>query len=182
MKIVTIALFLSQALRVVTSYPWGAGACGGGGAAVGSVHLVKIPLIRPVISRTLSASKIQIQLGGITVSEGSTVNRVSKINNEIIVRGVDGKKFRGLLIRIKTTDGKSTRGVLTPRVGTQIAGVCASPVVGITHTNRTLKSLVSGVINFPTASKNVIVEITVVFRSGALGSSHAYGNFTVNFT
>lgn len=170
--------------RYVEAFPSGAGACPGGMAAVGGSHL-STAKGKKVLSRSFAAKKISISIGGVSVAEGKTIS---------IAAGKTHAIMDGILIRVQAPTGFSTKGVLTPGIGTQTAKVCPYPVVGLTHlsdddnekSQNEVESVeeddsFTGNIRFKKATKGVIFDLTVVFKNSKTISEFAYGQVKVNF-
>lgn len=170
MNIVKALLLVLLASYNVESYPYGAGGCGEGKAALGRVHLRRFLGLRQVKSYTLAQKNIVVTLDATPLS--STPKAFAQGITYPIK--VVGQNMKGLLFRVP-----DLMGDLLPGENTKIASVCKSPVVGITHTNAATKSSFSGSLKF-TASKSYQIDVMVVFKNGYFSKSeYAYGKVEV---
>ena len=170
-----ISLFLAFIASNVKGFEEGAGGCAGGKAAVGGSHLTK----RTVVSRTLAQMGVTVSVGGVTIAPGT--RGVVPYGRTLTVR-VNSRDMEGILIRVQAPSGVSTRGVLTPGRGLQVARACRSPVVGVTHTYDTSRNSHVSQVRFPNPTRGVIFDITIVYENEFNYAEHAYGRIIVDFT
>ena len=170
-----VALLFVVLLSTVVCYPNGAGGCTGGKAAVGGEHTSA----SQVLSRTLAQKGVKVSVGGVTIAAGGT-GVVAYGKTQTIK--ITGSNMEGVLIRVQAPSGVSTSKVLTAGSGLKVTSVCKSPVVGVTQKSSSKVSSYSSTINFPTSTKGVILDITIVYSTGRKSSEHAYGRVKVDFT
>jgi len=174
-KSVVISLFLAFLVSNVRSFENGAGGCVGGKVAVGGPHLTQ----PTVVSRTLAQKGVTVSIGGVTIAPGKT--GVVPYGRSLTIR-VNSREMEGILIRVQAPSGVSTRGVLTPGRGLQMARACRSPVVGVTHMDDFYRSSFVSQVRFPNPTRGVIFDISIVYENDENRAEHAYGRIRVDFT
>jgi hypothetical protein len=107
----------SMTVRIVTSFPTGAGGCDGGMAAVGGTHLGSDGRI--VSNNTLATGGVNVAIGNITLDVNIPLN-LSLAEDHIIT--IDSIEFplRGILIRAEAPDGFDTSTILSPGLLTKV--------------------------------------------------------------
>ena len=174
----TFLLFLFQ--KKSDAFPSGAGSCAGGMPAVFGLHLDTTGG-RTVRSATLDEL-------GVVVLLGTTVLDVSVVNDfpigqdlQISVSSTVDNAYKGVLVRLEAPTGVNTAAALLPGTNTAISSRCVNPIIGITHTSNTSKTISTGTIRFDSEVLNVALGITAVFVNNATTSIYAFNEFNVNF-
>jgi hypothetical protein len=148
---------------------------------VESLHKARFLFLRSVRSGSLESKGLVVSIGGTTLTPGSTKTFLVGVDYTINVQD-DSGRMKGALIRVSKPGATSVEGVLVPSSGAKEALACPDYVLGITHTNSTLKKSFGGTIRFPDPTFTVVLDITVVFLNKLFGGSHyAYGQYVVNF-
>lgn len=164
---------------LVDAFSSGAGGCEGGMAAVGSTHLDNSNG-RPVMSGVFEDGDIQVMLDGVVITPNTPMDVPIQQDVMISVNALD-VSYLGILIRLEAPSGVDTVGSLVPGANTQLANACSSPIIGITHTDSTEKTMVTGTLRFDTEVSDVILDISIVFVNNNDGSAYVYDRFNVNF-
>jgi hypothetical protein len=192
--IALLGLFmLRHEMHVVDAFPTGAGGCPPGMAAVNGPHLNSSRF--DIVTGSLAE-------GGLTlvVQDRDVVDCSKPINFKlgtqytIGVRRDDGETFRGVLLRGEDTSTNPVGTlVLEPREGDLLlknATACISqlPAVGITHTSRTNKTSVTGLIRYEVdadaavvAVRGATLDVTVVIQLAGGRSEFYHTNYLMNF-
>jgi hypothetical protein len=180
-KALLLQLLLLSSYNVITTRAFsnGAGGCDGNTAAVGGFHL-DTSNNRPVMSGTFTDAAIEVTLDGQVILPNTPVDVPIQQDVMISVIATD-VTYLGVLVRLEAPGGVDTAGSLIPGANTQLANVCAAPVLGITHTDSSEKSMSTGTLRFDAETTDVVLDITVVFFNRADGSAYAYDQFNVNF-
>jgi hypothetical protein len=166
---------------MVQAFSNAAGGCMGGVAAVEGLHL-DTSGGRSVVGGTLAESRIVVTVGDTILDASSGQATTVPIGQDLMVTVDSGDiGYLGVLVRLSAPAGIDTTGALVPGTNTQVAAVCAAPVVGITHTNANEKMLSTGMVRFDEAVDGVVLDVTVVFINGASGSVYGYTGFPLNF-
>jgi hypothetical protein len=186
--VLTIASCLSLAmLDCITGFSTGAGGCGGGGPAVGGMHI-----------DFLTAASAQDGMNA-TLFEAATVVWLDGVRFEpnmptILPTGQDISfrietfqvALRGFLIRVEAPDPDVdlTGTIASDSPLVQNAAACdqeSGNVVGLTHTDASEKAIVNATLRLDHVAVNVTIGVTVVFINNANLSVFAYDNYTVSF-
>ena len=158
----------------------GAASCADGKAAVDGIHLDTTDG-RAVRSGTLAEFSVVVQIGT-TILDVSVVNDFPVGQDlQISVSTPLELPYKGVLVRLEAPTGVNTAAALLPGTNTAIASACGVPIVGITHTNNSLKSTSTGTIRFDTEVLGVVLGITVVTINDIVLSVYSYSEFKVNF-
>jgi hypothetical protein len=179
-KLIAVSLLLFSAFERlgVDAFRTGAGGCDGGMAAVGGLHLDNSNG-REVMESTLSEGAISVSINGQILS--TTTQTDLPIGRDLVLSvNADDIPYKGVLVRLEAPSGVATGGALVPDANTQNAIICMSPVVGITHTDSSEKSMATGTIRFDEEVLNVALDVTVVFENSAV-SAYVYSRLLVNF-
>jgi hypothetical protein len=162
-------LLVAGVLKLVNSFPSGAGSCGPGNTSVGSDHL-----INPTTG-SLAAGGFTVSLDGAALAEGKT--SIFAVGKDVKVT-VAGKAFKGFLVRLGKTDVSTIGAFKAQGNDVQVAAVCFD-AGGITHTSKRLKRSISATLNLPAAAVDMPVDITVVVNNDDGDSEYYYSQFTV---
>jgi len=161
-------IFLTK--RTVTAFPTGAGGCAGPGEpAVGGSHVDTVgeggnP--RLVTAGNLNDGAIQVTIGDV-VLDPNTVNTLPISEDLLVAVEALDIPYRGVLVRLQAPDGVDTQGALIPGANTKSADdVCQAPVLGITHTDRSEKTLATGTFRFEEEVDDIALDVTIVFING----------------
>ena len=163
----------------VEAFSSGAGGCDGDMAAPGGFHL-DTSNNRPVMSGTFAESAIEVMLDGQIILPNTPVDVPIQQDIMISVNALD-ITYLGVLVRLEAPNGIDTVGSLVPGANTQMANACAAPIIGITHTDSSEKSMVTGTLRFDTETPDVVLDISIVFFNRGDGSAYVYDQFNVNF-
>ena len=168
--------------KKVQAFPVGAGGCAGGMPAVSGFHL-NITNGRNVMGASLTDGAILVQIGS-TLLNASAVVRFPVGEDLPISVAVNSSDlpYKGVLVRLEAPAGVSTSAALMPGMNTDVAEICFDPIIGITHTDNSTKTVSAGTIRFDEEVSNVTLDITVVFINDVNFSAFAYDRFTVTFT
>jgi hypothetical protein len=178
--LVSLLLLLSHHHElVVDAFSTGAGGCEGDMAAAGGLHL-DTSNGRQVMDGTLADGDIRVTIGTQVLSETTATDVPIGQDLLITVDALD-ISYLGVLVRLEAPTGVDTAGALLPGSNTQNAGVCTAPVLGITHTDSSEKTMVTGTIRFDEEVLNVALDVSIVFVNNAQGSAYVYGRLNVNF-
>jgi hypothetical protein len=186
-------LILHQDMPVVDALPGGAAGCPSGIAAVNGPH---------VNNATVEIVTGPLAQGGVTlvvqdqdvVPPSNTINLMIGTEYTIGVRRDGGGSFRGVLLRAEdiSTDPVGTL-ILEPREGDTLlhdATACTSeaPAVGITHTSRSNKTNVTGLIRYEVDADATAVDVsgatldvTVVIQLAGGRSEFYHTSYLINF-
>ena len=173
-----LALFLAL-ISSVQAFPDGAGGCAGGQAAVMGRHL-ETTNGRIVSQETLNGANVQFRINGVVMEPNTTVD--FEIGQDYTVE-VETFEFplRGALFRVQAPEGFDTAGALIPGENMKDADVCLAPIVGTTHFNRELKTMMISTVRFDEPANGVIFDITGVFVNSPDGSVYVYDRYLANF-
>jgi Reeler domain len=159
----------------VSSFSTGAGGCAGGMAAVGSGHLRDGATTGSLADGGIT---ISVDGGGTALEEGATLD--ATVMEEVVVTATaTNEPFKGILIRLESGSTDMTGVLSAGSALLQDAAACAAPVAGVTHTSSDEKTQVE-VSMTPEAEGTVQMDVTVVLRNNADGSTYYYGQYTVN--
>lgn len=168
--VIVVAFFAGE----VSAYPNGAGGCSGGKAAVGAPHL-DTSNGKVVEEVPFADSGVIFEINSQEVHPNVETSIYSGLYNF----SVTGGPFKGALIRVEQGDGTSLS--FAPISPAQFATACVAPAHGVTHTDNSEKTVLSGL--FQTSStKNVTVDLTVVFANNITVSRYTYQNYTLTVT
>lgn len=159
----------------VLGFPFGAGSCIGGEAAVGGSHL----LPAETISATFAERGIQVSIGGNIVTPDQTFGLLAGDSLEVEIVATQNQ-FRGALIRLEPLADQDVMGGLTPGTNAVLADICTDPVVGITHSDNELKESFSGTLMVDSLGEAVL-DITIVEINSAASSIYMYGGYDIVF-
>jgi hypothetical protein len=184
---------LLHGMLVVDALPGGAAGCPSGTAAVNGPHLNEATF--EIVTGPLAK-------GGLTlvVQDQDVVPPINTINfmigteYTIGVRREGGGSFRGVLLRGEdpSTDPVG-RLVLEPQEGDTLlhdATACVSeaPAVGITHTSRSNKTNVTGIMQYEVDAdatavdvRGVTLDVTVVIQLAGGRSEYYHTSYLMNF-
>jgi hypothetical protein len=176
-----IAVAVSALLKYhqVSAYSTGAGGCAGGMAAVGGSHL-DASNGRVVVPGTLTDGAISVTIDGVTLD----VNGVNEFaaGRDLPVSVVAGDvSYLGVLARFEAPGADPANLSLTPGADLQVATVCATPVLGITHTNNNMKMSTGGTLRVDESVDAATLDVTAVFINTAEGSAFVYSGFKLAF-
>jgi hypothetical protein len=162
---------------VVDALPNGAPVCITGQAAPASLHLD-----RSRNSRTgeISAEGFQVFLNDQEVVKG-VVSRV-QVGVDYVLKIVSstGTEFKGALVLLSHPDSSTTYNgtlsVTSPQY--KLSPVCAGEIAtGITHVDRTIKTLFEAGLNLKKNAKDVALDVNIVLQNNATGSAYFYSRF-----
>ena len=187
----SLAASLVWLLQSANAFPFGAGGCAGGAAAVGGFHLDfgdGSASGRQGSTGTLLDGGTALIINDIIMEQGVTVTFPTGIDLVWSVQAftID---YRGLLVRLEAPADVDLSGAITG-AGTelQVADICTGQtgnVVGITHTSNSDKGTTGGIVRFDVPTTGVTFDVTAVYRNGNVApdnfSIYAYSGFTANF-
>ncbi|KAL3917094.1 MAG: hypothetical protein SGARI_007798, partial [Bacillariaceae sp.] len=163
---------LSVDNNTVFAFPSGAGGCEGGGPAVRGAHIAG----GTESSGNIGVGNYALMIDDIVIPDSANITFQLEGEYDITVMSVEGVPFRGVLIRgdadTNVPGGENGNLFIEPKEDDsllQVAEVCNAPAIGITHTSRSMKTSVTGLIQYATdadASATEVMgaslEITVV--------------------
>lgn len=127
-----------------------------------------------------SSGSGELQSGDITISTSTNTSNLAEITTvetgteyKLTINSVKGQAYKGFLVRVSDKNNGDASGVVTENtIDTKSLSLCEANVVGITHTNRNLKSGISMALksNLPI---ELLVEVTVVIEN-SMGVKDAY--------
>jgi hypothetical protein len=171
--LITISSFL---VLPVAGFGSGAGQCLIGEPSVGSPHL---PSDSGNI--TLSGNGIEVSIDG-TVLDPSTPFTVSAGEEHVVAVAAAGSTpFRGYLLVLSTVNegiDLSAALVASDEATGQIATVCATPLIGVTHTSSDDKTTVTALLNVAEEAA-LFLDVTVVLQNGGGVSQYGYASYQV---
>lgn len=174
-----LAVVFSILVHKSNAFSTGAAGCVGGEAAVGGFHLDDDDN-RAVIPGPLEAGAIAVSVGDVVLDPDETTNL--PIGQDLLIEVLaQDIEYKGMLVRLEAPAGIDTSGALTVGLNTQTAAVCTAPLVGITHTNNSLKLLSTGMVRFDEEVLDATLDVTVVFLNNGSGSAFVHDTFELNF-
>jgi hypothetical protein len=159
------------------SYPTGAGGCDGNGPAVGGVHLQ-----RNGERGSLSEAHVSLTVDDILVDDAGNITISAGTSHTFVLSGVINP-FKGYLFRLESTSDVDTTGALLPVINdalSQVADVCVSPVVGVTHTSDDFKTEAAAIIDIDQEASFILDLTVVTLYDQQDGSDFYYSQFQVN--
>jgi hypothetical protein len=146
----------------------------GGQATVSGFHLQE-GNGKTIETGSLEDGGFEVILDGDTLSPS---DRMSFAVGEDHVLTVSGR-FLGILVRLEADDGVDTSAALSEGSNRlQNAGVCAAPVVGITHNSNAVKNDAEVILRLDEASE-VALDITIVLANDNVESIFYYSGFAL---
>ena len=168
----------SGVFTTVQAFSTGAGQCLVGQVSVGSPHLPDTQ----GDNGTLAGIAIEFLVDGTVVPDPSVPFALTPGLDHAVVLKATGKPLRGFLVAVSSPNDASLdlTSAIAPDTATgQIAGTCATPVVGITHKDNTDKTSVSGILRVDSAA-DLVLDITVVLQNSNGISSFGYTRFSAS--
>lgn len=163
------------------AYPFGAGGCTGGQAAVGPPHRFR----SNVTTGILADAGITVLLDSKPLPAGGFVNFKAGRPHKIEIKAAKGKFFLGFLVRLAAgTSGIAPYDALAPYKGdsfVQYSIECSNGLVGgVTHTSNVKKTSIAANLTFATPYKGLPLDITVVVENDEKASAFYYNWFWLN--
>lgn len=182
---------------LIQAYPTGAGSCPGGLPAVGGSHIMTNTTddsstgTKLIQSSGLLDNEFLVAINDTFVTTATAFNPSFHINTPYTISVYNNRfLYKGILIRVEvpttyttTTTGRSNFTFI-PLTNTQYSFACVAQglnVLGITHTNSSLKNIHSGILEIIEPTSNVTLDITVVGVNNDTISLYAYDRLYLNF-
>jgi hypothetical protein len=184
--VLTIASCLILA-RLVSGFSTGAGGCGGGGPAVGGMHIdfLTAASAQEGMNATLFDAATVVWLDGVRFEPNmpTILPTGQYISFRIETFQV---ALRGFLIRVEAPgpDVDLSGIIESDSPLAQNAAACdqeSGNVVGLTHTDASEKTTVNATLRSDLVAVNVTIGVTVVFINNANLSVFAYDSYMVSF-
>jgi hypothetical protein len=186
-------LLLHHVMPVVDAMPGGAAACPSGMAAVNGPHVNNATV--DIVTGSLAKGGLTLVVQDQDVMPPiNTINFMIGTEYTIGVRRDGGGSFRGVLLRGEDTSANPVGTlILEPREGDTllhdaIACVSEAPAVGITHTSRSDKTNVTGLIRYEVDADASAVDVgggtldvTVVIELAGNRSEYYHTRYLMNF-
>jgi hypothetical protein len=162
------------------AYPYGAGACPGGYAAVGGSHYSGTITTGP-----LSFGGFSVTLDSKQLSQVAPTNFSIGHNHVLSLQVTTAPFFKGILFRLGSNGKVNTRNALSIRseeTELRLASDTCLPLGagGVTHTSDDQKSVATTILRLNTVASNLPLDITVVVANDDGTSTFYYSGFTLN--
>jgi hypothetical protein len=167
------AISILTRIKNAGSFSTGAGSCVSGQSSVGGSHL---STNKTIYNSTLTGSSILVRFTNIVVRENRIARLFVGTYYNLVVQTV---AMKGVLIRAQSPNNTTIN--LIPNRHTKLATNCASPAIGVTHVNSTIKNTASAFVRHDTPTNGVMFDINVVYMNGDIVSDFAYGRVYADF-
>lgn len=179
--LLTVFTVFYCSLPTCEAYPFGAGGCAGGEAAVGAPHRI----VANVTTGTIESGGFMVTLDSNPLTMGTPADFIAGEPHTLQIVALGSNIFRGFLFRLAGgPTGVAPMFNLAPLFGdttAQYSIVCINDFAGgVTHTSNVTKTIASANLTFPIVGNGLNLDISIVVQNRYGVSIFYYSGYVLN--